>query len=247
MHNINVRLYGDHPMPSSKKYAEIKPGLFMLTNLVEVQEHMFVPKLRAICLLDHVVETDYNLSAICCLASGQLSPLKKVKCKVGYWMPSSDESGNDDVHPPPNKQLRGLNLGELGGEVERMDSVKLVGVRDEGGGCAATDGAHKCTDQVSDLQLVLCTKSQKSGKLANKREENVVLAGTIHGWQFDTALSPVVETTNENGIPIILLSKFMPEVFLQKVDKHPEDDPAGECSIIINEVGIEGTSYAGDV
>ncbi|KAI1783260.1 hypothetical protein LXA43DRAFT_1067803 [Ganoderma leucocontextum] len=115
-----------------KEYAEIKPGLFMLTNLVEVQvsfvivrvarqEHVFVPKLRAICLLDCVVETDYNLSVIRCLASGQLSPLKKVKRKVGYGTPSSDESGNDDVHPPPNKQLRGLNLDELGGEVERTD------------------------------------------------------------------------------------------------------------------------------
>ncbi|KAI1788903.1 hypothetical protein LXA43DRAFT_893730 [Ganoderma leucocontextum] len=113
---------------SSKEYAEIKPGLFMLTNLVEVQvsfvivrvarqEHVFVPKLRAICLLD----CDYNLSVICCLASGQLSPLKKVKRKVGYGTPSSDESSNDDVHPPPNKQLRGLNLDELGGEVERTD------------------------------------------------------------------------------------------------------------------------------
>ena len=46
---------------------EIKPGLFMLTNLVEVQvsfviirvarhEYAFVPKLRAICLLDRIVE-----------------------------------------------------------------------------------------------------------------------------------------------------------------------------------------------
>ncbi|KAI1782625.1 hypothetical protein LXA43DRAFT_1068451 [Ganoderma leucocontextum] len=117
---------------SSKEYAEIKSVLFMLINLVEVQvsfvivrvahqEHMFIPKLRAICLLDRVVETDYNLSAIHCLASGQLSSLKKVKRKVGYGTPSSDESGNNDVHPPPNKQLRGLNLDELGGEVERTD------------------------------------------------------------------------------------------------------------------------------
>ena len=52
---------------ASETYVEIKPGLFMLTNLVKVQvsfviihvarhEYTFVPKLRAICLLDCIVE-----------------------------------------------------------------------------------------------------------------------------------------------------------------------------------------------
>ena len=52
----------------SVEYAQIKPGLFALTNLVEVQvsfaairvsrqEYVFIPKLRAICLLNRVVET----------------------------------------------------------------------------------------------------------------------------------------------------------------------------------------------
>ncbi|KAM5540624.1 hypothetical protein V8D89_005655 [Ganoderma adspersum] len=122
----------------SQTYVEIKPGLLTLTNLVEVQvsfviiriarqECVFVPKLHAICLLNCIVETDYNLSAIRVLASRQLSPLKKVKHKVGYWMTSLDESGNDDIHPPPNKQLRGLTLGTTEGDGERKDvSMKDV-------------------------------------------------------------------------------------------------------------------------
>ncbi|PIL22305.1 hypothetical protein GSI_14993 [Ganoderma sinense ZZ0214-1] len=117
---------------SGDKYEEIKPGLLILTNLVEVQvgfvivrvarqEYTFVPKLRAICLLDRVVETDYNRSAICCLASGQLSPLKKVKHKIGYRAMSSDESGNNNGLPPPNKLLKGLNLDEPEGAAEKTD------------------------------------------------------------------------------------------------------------------------------
>ena len=52
----------------SEVYKEIKPGLLTLTHLVEVQvsfviirvarqEYAFVPKLRAICLLNRIVET----------------------------------------------------------------------------------------------------------------------------------------------------------------------------------------------
>ncbi|KAM5537145.1 hypothetical protein V8D89_009186 [Ganoderma adspersum] len=122
----------------SKVYMEIKPGLFALTNLVEVQvsfaiihvahqEYAFIPKLRAICLLDRIVEMDCNLSAIHVLASGQLLPLKKIKCKVGYRMSSLDESGNDDGQLAPNKHLRRLTLSEAEGEVERTDvSMKEI-------------------------------------------------------------------------------------------------------------------------
>ncbi|KAI1787214.1 hypothetical protein LXA43DRAFT_896598 [Ganoderma leucocontextum] len=76
------------------------PFMFALTSLVEVQvsfmivrvarqEYAFIPKLRAICLFNRMVELsltaskDYNLSTICVLASGRLSPLKKVKRKIG--------------------------------------------------------------------------------------------------------------------------------------------------------------------
>ncbi|PIL29422.1 hypothetical protein GSI_09474 [Ganoderma sinense ZZ0214-1] len=64
---------------------------------------------------------DYNVSAIRCLASGQLSLLKKVKRKVGYQTSSSEESGNDDKAPPPNKQLRLLNLGPTERREEKTD------------------------------------------------------------------------------------------------------------------------------
>ena len=52
---------------TSEIYVESKPGIFAMTNLVEAQvsfaiicvarqEYAFIPKLRAICLLDHIVE-----------------------------------------------------------------------------------------------------------------------------------------------------------------------------------------------
>lgn len=69
----------------------------------------------------HVPRQDHNLSTVRLLASGQLSPLKKVKRKVGYGRSHSDDSGNEDVLPPPNKQLRGLTLGEPASEVDRTD------------------------------------------------------------------------------------------------------------------------------
>ncbi|KAM5539829.1 hypothetical protein V8D89_006642 [Ganoderma adspersum] len=70
---------------------------------------------------DNVVEyweqMDHNLSTVQLLASGQLSPLKKVK----------HDSGNEDVLPPPNKQLRSLTLGEPASKVDRTDvSMKEV-------------------------------------------------------------------------------------------------------------------------
>ena len=69
----------------------------------------------------HVLHQDHNLSTVQLLTSGQLSPLKKVKRKVGYRRSLSDDSGNEDVLPPPNKQLRGLTLGEPASEVDRTD------------------------------------------------------------------------------------------------------------------------------
>ena len=75
---------------------------------------------------------DYNMSAIRCIASGQLSPLKKVKRKVGYLTSSSDESGNDDKATPPNKQLRLLNLGasEEGPTEHRASDKTDVSMKD---------------------------------------------------------------------------------------------------------------------
>ncbi|KAM5534257.1 hypothetical protein V8D89_012082 [Ganoderma adspersum] len=121
----NVVEYWEHrEKDNSEIYVESKPGIFAVTNLVEAQvsfaiirvarqEYVFVPKLRAICLLDCVVET--------------LSLLKKVKRKVGYGRSHSDDSGNEDVLPPPNKQLRSLILGGPASKVDRTDvSMKEV-------------------------------------------------------------------------------------------------------------------------
>ncbi|KAM5532474.1 hypothetical protein V8D89_013890 [Ganoderma adspersum] len=95
----------------------IKNEVHTTDNVVEYWERRGV----------HSTRYDYNLSAIRVLASGQLSPLKKIKHKVGYWMSSLDESGNDDNQSAPNKQLRHLTLGEVEGAVGRTDvSVKEV-------------------------------------------------------------------------------------------------------------------------
>ena len=98
-------------------------------------EYIFLPKLRSICVLDRIVEKvsiyylllngklisaynqDYNTAAIKTLAKKPVSPMKKMKRKVGYRTSSFDESSNDDIHPPPNKQLRALVLGTTEGDV----------------------------------------------------------------------------------------------------------------------------------
>ncbi|KAM5532010.1 hypothetical protein V8D89_014344 [Ganoderma adspersum] len=107
---------------------------------VSIEMSPIVDPLNILCPLiknevhtaDNVVEYwerrgDYNLSTIHVLASGQLSPLKKIKRKVSYRMSSSDESGNDNNQSAPNKQLRHLILGEVEGAVGRTDmSMKEV-------------------------------------------------------------------------------------------------------------------------
>ncbi|KAI1789299.1 hypothetical protein LXA43DRAFT_974333 [Ganoderma leucocontextum] len=76
-------------------FSHIKPDMFNTGNLVEVQvgfvtvrlsrqEYIFLPRLRALCLLSHVVEKDYNNHVIQAISSKPVSPLTKVKRKVGY-------------------------------------------------------------------------------------------------------------------------------------------------------------------
>ncbi|KAI1786783.1 hypothetical protein LXA43DRAFT_897369 [Ganoderma leucocontextum] len=101
-------------------YDAVKPFMFALTSLVEVQvsfmivrvarqEYAFIPKLRAICLFNRM---DYNLSTIRILASGRLSPLKKVKRKIGYGSASSSDSGGDGGDKTPSKAMKRLCLLE---------------------------------------------------------------------------------------------------------------------------------------
>ncbi|KAI0709814.1 hypothetical protein C8Q76DRAFT_624886, partial [Earliella scabrosa] len=76
-------------------FERIKPDLFATGHLIEVQvafhavrvsraEYVFLPKLRALCLLDRTAEKEYNAAAIRAMSSKPVSPLKKVKRKVGY-------------------------------------------------------------------------------------------------------------------------------------------------------------------
>ncbi|KAI0746129.1 hypothetical protein C8Q76DRAFT_765114 [Earliella scabrosa] len=78
-----------------------KPEFFHLSNMVEVQvsfqvvrvgrhDYVFVPKLRAMCLLDREAESvcltclrEYNIAAIEAISKTPVSPLKKVKRKSG--------------------------------------------------------------------------------------------------------------------------------------------------------------------
>ena len=56
---------------------------------------------------------DYNMSAICMLTSRQLSPLKKVKCKIGYGSSLSLDSGGDsgeEGDKTPSKGMKHLCL-----------------------------------------------------------------------------------------------------------------------------------------
>ncbi|KAI1785801.1 hypothetical protein LXA43DRAFT_899057, partial [Ganoderma leucocontextum] len=119
----NVVEYWEHRKYSeglSFDYDAVKPFMFALTSLVEVQvsfmivrvacqEYAFIPKLRAICLFNHM---DYNLSTIRILASGRLSPLKKVKRKIGYGSASSSDSGGDGGDKTPSKAMKRLCLLE---------------------------------------------------------------------------------------------------------------------------------------
>ncbi|KAM5530398.1 hypothetical protein V8D89_015933 [Ganoderma adspersum] len=103
--------------PLNVLHPLIKTEVHTADNVVEYWEHRG----------GHTTRYDYNLSAIHVLASGQLLPLKKIKCKVGYRMSSLDESGNDDGQLVPNKHLRCLTLSEAKGKVERTDvSMKEV-------------------------------------------------------------------------------------------------------------------------
>ena len=119
-----------------------KPELFNLSNMVEVQvsfhvvrvgrhDYVFVPKLRALCLLNRNAEAvclfcytwmftllmlkwgrqDYNIAAIEAIAKGPVSPLKKIKRKVGYEDHAEEENG-DNSDEPPRAAMKRLCLGD---------------------------------------------------------------------------------------------------------------------------------------
>lgn len=124
---------------SRSVFTHAQPELLNLSNMVDVQfaihlvkvgrqEYVFVPKLRAVCLLgkqaEHVrlfvhrswiillicISQDHNLASIRAITSRRpVSPLKKVKRKVGYGQDGA-ESKDDSCAEPPQKAMRRLSL-----------------------------------------------------------------------------------------------------------------------------------------
>ncbi|KAL1938899.1 hypothetical protein VTO73DRAFT_11052 [Trametes versicolor] len=96
-------------------FRRIKPDVIFPGTMVELQiafaavkvgrhEYIFLPKLRAICVLSRAVQSDYNSSAIKELSLRAVSPLKKVKCKVGYG--EQEETGMEESR----RQLKRMSL-----------------------------------------------------------------------------------------------------------------------------------------
>ncbi|KAI0641843.1 hypothetical protein C8Q79DRAFT_1003304 [Trametes meyenii] len=114
-------------------FKRIKPDTIMSGTMVELQvaftvaklgrhDYIFLPKLRAICILSHVVHTvcdvslDYNMSVIKILSTRNVSPLKKMKRKVRY---DNDDKENVNGVEAPQRQLKRLTLAD-----DRMEVSK---------------------------------------------------------------------------------------------------------------------------
>lgn len=121
-------------------FRRIKPDVIFPGTMVELQiafaavkvghhEYIFLPKLRAICVLSRAVQSvikvslfnlhhahymqDYNSSALRDLSLRAVSPLKKVKRKVGYR--EQEETGMEESR----RQLKRMSLQD--GGVRRAD------------------------------------------------------------------------------------------------------------------------------
>ncbi|KAI0665426.1 hypothetical protein C8Q78DRAFT_1072990 [Trametes maxima] len=112
--------------PTRPSFKRIKPDMIMPGTMVELQvaftvaklgrhDYIFLPKLRAICILNRVVHTDYNMSVIKILSARNVSPLKKMKHKVGY----DNDKENVNAVEAPQKQLKRLTLND-----DRMEVSK---------------------------------------------------------------------------------------------------------------------------
>ncbi|KAI0644165.1 hypothetical protein C8Q79DRAFT_1011967 [Trametes meyenii] len=102
------------------KTRRIKPDAIMCGAMVELQvaftiaklgrhDYIFLPKLCAICVLNRTVHVDYNASIIKHLSTRTVSPLKKVKRKIGY---DSDDKENTSAVDFPQQRLRRLTLDD---------------------------------------------------------------------------------------------------------------------------------------
>ncbi|RPD67600.1 hypothetical protein L226DRAFT_474661, partial [Lentinus tigrinus ALCF2SS1-7] len=113
-------------------YERTTPDAFYLSNMVEIkfaihivkvgrQEYVFLPKLRALCLLG---KEDYNIACIRSITQKTVSPLKKVKRKVGYEREDSEEDRDGPVEPP-QKAMKRLTLAEGSSSKSSLDSASM--------------------------------------------------------------------------------------------------------------------------
>ncbi|RPD52037.1 hypothetical protein L227DRAFT_568861, partial [Lentinus tigrinus ALCF2SS1-6] len=116
-------------------YERTTPDAFYLSNMVEIkfaihivkvgrQEYVFLPKLRALCLLGKEVQQDYNIACIRSITQKTVSPLKKVKRKVGYEREDSEEDRDGPVEPP-QKAMKRLTLAEGSSSKSSLDSASM--------------------------------------------------------------------------------------------------------------------------
>ncbi|KAI0640355.1 hypothetical protein C8Q79DRAFT_921845 [Trametes meyenii] len=107
-----VEYWERNTQPNKTSFRRIKPDAIMCGAMVELQvaftvaklgrhDYIFLPKLRAIC--------DYNASIIKHLSTRTVSPLKKVKRKIGY---DSDDKENTSAVDFPQQRLRRLTLDD---------------------------------------------------------------------------------------------------------------------------------------
>ncbi|KAI0643198.1 hypothetical protein C8Q79DRAFT_915303, partial [Trametes meyenii] len=112
-----------HTCSQRSSFKRIKPDTIMPGTMVELQvaftvaklgrhDYIFLPKLRAICILSR----DYNMSVIKILSTRNVSPLKKMKRKVGY---DNDDKENVNGVEAPQRQLKRLTLAD-----DRMEVSK---------------------------------------------------------------------------------------------------------------------------
>ncbi|KAI0645310.1 hypothetical protein C8Q79DRAFT_912123 [Trametes meyenii] len=105
-----------HTCSQRSSFKRIKPDTIMSGTMVELQvaftvaklgrhDYIFLPKLRAICILSRVI-----------LSTRNVSPLKKMKRKVGY---DNDDKENVNGVEAPQRQLKRLTLAD-----DRMEVSK---------------------------------------------------------------------------------------------------------------------------
>ncbi|KAI0666355.1 hypothetical protein C8Q78DRAFT_984218, partial [Trametes maxima] len=106
-------------------FKRIKPDAIMPGTMVELQvafavaklgrhDYIFLPKLRAVCILNR----DYNTSIIKLLSARTVSPLKKMKRKVGY--DDDNDKENVDTVEAPQRWLKRLTLDDNQMEVSKV-------------------------------------------------------------------------------------------------------------------------------